>query len=1095
MKAGEISRIHIENFNYAMSEGLDKLCERLLPCEMEAPEGTNPGFSLYKFSIKELKLMKPYITSSENDSREDPRLLPMECRLRGTTYCAPLKALVERQLDDGIAESFYVVLGNIPIMVKSDFCHLSSSSQDQLIKMGEDLQEIGGYFIINGIEKLIRLLIVPKQNYQISMTRGAFTQRGSLFTPLAVQVRSVRDDLFTQTVTLHYLSDGNCMVRFLMRRGEFLIPAIVLLRCLKDTTDHEIYTKLVRGSYEGRQISGRVEVLLRDARRYNVRRRIDALNFLGSKFRVILNLPSYMTDQQAAELLIQEHVLVHLDDFSDKFNFLLLMIEKLYMLAEGEIIPETSDQLSFQEFLLPGQLYLNIIKEKIEDMMDSVKQRLIKDCGKNATRLLDKTHLQRAMSQQDNLGRRLEYFLATGNLVSKTGLDLMQTSGFTIIAEKLNYSRYLSHFMSVHRGQYFTEMRISSVRKLLPECWGFLCPVHTPDGAPCGLLNHLSSSCQPLPIEEKFDESELIEKCVILGMKSIHGSEPNVVYSLDYVPVVLNGKLIGYTDRPDEFQTSLRVCKVYSEIPNTIEIAYLPGKPCYPGVFLFTHASRLIRPVLHLATGLTEYIGPLEQLNLLIACLHEDIRKGTTHQELSPLNMLSHLAAVTPFSDYNQSPRNMYQCQMAKQTMGTPMYNYMFRADNKTYRLNTPQKPLVVPMGEQYTEFGFEKYPSGTNAVVAVLAYTGYDMEDAMIINKGAYERGFGHGSIYKTSIKEYNEKDKQFRYIGPESVNKAKESELDSDGMPYIGTILKSGIPELCLFDTQKNETKVLNYKEAEQATLDDLKVIGEDNDKLHLVYKYRFNRNPIIGDKFSSRHGQKGVLSILWPQEDMPFTESGITPDVIINPHAFPSRMTIGMLIESMAGKSGSIHGRFQDARPFQRYYNDDIVGYFGEELKAAGYQYHGSELMYSGVFGTQLKAHIFIGVVYYQRLRHMVADKYQARATGPVDILTHQPVKGRKRHGGIRFGEMERDSILAHGAAFLLQDRLMRCSDYSEGYICKKCGSMLACYVEKGKENVTCKECTGETQKVAIPYVLRYLTNELAAMNIRVQFKASY
>jgi DNA-directed RNA polymerase I subunit RPA2 len=312
---------------------------------------------------------------------------------------------------------------------------------------------------------------------------------------------------------------------------------------------------------------------------------------------------------------------------------------------------------------------------------------------------------------------------------------------------------------------------------------------------------------------------------------------------------------------------------------------------------------------------------------------------------------------------------------------------------------------------------------------------------------------------------------------------------------MPYIGTILKSGIPELCLYDTQKNEPKVLNYKEAEQAILDDLKIIGEDNDKLHLVYKYRFNRNPIIGDKFSSRHGQKGVLSILWPQEDMPFTESGITPDVIINPHAFPSRMTIGMLIESMAGKSGSIHGRFQDARPFQRYYNDDIVGYFGEELKAAGYQYHGSEVMYSGVFGTQLKAHIFIGVVYYQRLRHMVADKYQARATGPVDILTHQPVKGRKRHGGIRFGEMERDSILAHGAAFLLQDRLMRCSDYSEGYICKKCGSMLACYVEKGQENVSCKECTGETQKVAIPYVLRYLTNELAAMNIRVQFKSSY
>jgi DNA-directed RNA polymerase I subunit RPA2 len=202
--------------------------------------------------------------------------------------------------------------------------------------------------------------------------------------------------------------------------------------------------------------------------------------------------------------------------------------------------------------------------------------------------------------------------------------------------------------------------------------------------------------------------------------------------------------------------------------------------------------------------------------------------------------------------------------------------------------------------------------------------------------------------------------------------------------------------------------------------------------------MFKFRIKRNPVIGDKFSSRHGQKGVLSNLWPQENMPFTESGITPDIIINPHAFPSRMTIGMLIESLAGKSGSMHGKFQEVSAFQQFEDDDIIGFFGKELLEKGYNYCGNEVMYSGVSGLQLKADIFVGVVYYQRLRHMVNDKAQARSTGKIDVLTRQPVKGRKNQGGIRFGEMERDSLLSHGVSYCLKDRLFNCSDYSEGKI---------------------------------------------------------
>ncbi len=274
----------------------------------------------------------------------------------------------------------------------------------------------------------------------------------------------------------------------------------------------------------------------------------------------------------------------------------------------------------------------------------------------------------------------------------------------------------------------------------------------------------------------------------------------------------------------------------------------------------------------------------------------------------------------------------------------------------------------------------------------------------------------------------------------------------------------------------------------------------------------KLRFQRNPVIGDKFSSRHGQKGVLSVLWPSVDMPFTESGMVPDILINPHAFPSRMTIGMMVESIAGKAGALHGTYQDATPFQFHEGNSsdermAIHYFGEQLKAAGYSYYGSEPLYNGYNGIPMMADIFIGVVYYQRLRHMVSDKSQVRSVGAVNPLHRQPIKGRKKGGGVRFGEMERDALLAHGTSYLLHDRLMNSSDAHVGYVCKHCGSMLGpvnVRFEAGSADrhdivagggakvnkMTCKQCGSDnTVKVLMPYVFRYLANELAGMNIQL------
>jgi DNA-directed RNA polymerase I subunit RPA2 len=553
----------------------------------------------------------------------------------------------------------------------------------------------------------------------------------------------------------------------------------------------------------------------------------------------------------------------------------------------------------------------------------------------------------------------------------------------------------------------------------------------------------------------------------------------------------------------------------------------------FPGLYLAGGAARLVRPVLNLASGgAPEWVGPLEQMFLAVGCQDAE-PLAATHREISPMNILSVVASLTPFSDMNQSPRNMYQCQMGKQTMGTPCHNWTNRRDNKMYRIQHTQAPIVQNRAQ--AQYRIDDHSNGCNAIVAVLSYTGYDMEDAMIIGKGSYDRGFGHASVYKTKTVDLCERTSVAKEaFGLEAAAGRSQSsaeggaggpaakpapgaqqgaeKVDADGLPKVGARLVKGDAMYCTVDKTTGKPHWGVYKDNEPCVVEDVQLLNASggSELTKISIKLRYNRNPVVGDKFSSRHGQKGVLSFLYPQQDMPFTESGMSPDIIINPHAFPSRMTIGMLVESMAGKAGALHGHYQDSTPFRFDEKNRAVDYFGEQLRAAGYNYYGSEPMYSGVTGEEMQADIFIGCVYYQRLRHMVSDKSQVRSTGPMNSLTMQPVKGRKRGGGIRFGEMERDSLIAHGTSFLLQDRLCNSSDRHDAWVCADCGSMLGFeYRRRGgaaipgqrlmKESaegaLQCRLCRSRRiEQTAMPYVVRYLANELAAMNIRMGVELS-
>lgn len=1072
-----------------------------------------------------------------NDDSAETRIFPSECRERGTTYEAPLIATLNFRLGDGTAHTLKRSLGNIPIMVRSSRCNLRGAAPAELVRRHEDPQEFGGYFICNGIERCIRMLQLPRRNTPIAVSRNAWAGRGALYTKKGVQMRCVGADQRAISLTLHYLSNGGCVVRFLVRKQEFYIPIVLLLRALRETSDREIYEKTLAGEHTNRFVADRIEVLLRGAgmdvdrtkkeraeegARQNLIRTLfgqrECLAYLGKIFRVVLGEPASLSDVDVGRALLRRYVLVHLShrgarSGDDKYMVLLLMLRKLYAFAAGRCSEDNVDALSHHELLLPGHIYLMLLKERIDDYLLGISRVIQRDARYDPARIRigsrnpDEAvrYLSRCASKQGDVGQKMYYFLATGNLVSPSGLDLQQTSGYTIVAEKLNYLRYLSHFRSVHRGSFFTEMKTTTVRKLLPESWGFLCPVHTPDGSPCGLLSHLTRACRITPATE--DADALPALLVALGMVDVHaGSAPSASAAPtasddsdlksgasgssgggDYLPTLLNGRIIGVVaaSMAPRLVRTVREMKVRGRegVPAHLEIAYVPyeyttvaggGKRQYfrridggpfPAIYFSTDAARMVRPVVHLgvlaslrhaaaaARGVAEndpailadeaivaksleWIAPLEQMFMHIACgdsfpgdsVQQPFPMRCEHRELDAMKMLSAIASLTPFSDCNQSPRNMYQCQMGKQTMGTPCRNIAHRADNKMYQIRTPQAPLVQT--QAHAALKMDTHPNGTNAVVAVISYTGFDMEDAMIVNKSAYERGFAHGSVYK--VKKINLRGKNERgaltqhFALPRDVLEARREDrllaasqraaeagaggadgmddgsmegveegavsvgkevrerspfliklmkkvagLDDDGLPRIGVKLCYGDAIACKVSTITRKHTLEKHKNTEPCVVDQVRLLGDGGEVVanfdadgedgiggvktrrtvsrrgksaqpcsKVSIKLRFMRNPIIGDKFSSRHGQKGVLSILWPQTDMPFTDSGMTPDIIINPHAFPSRMTIGMLCESMAGKAGSMHGIYQDATPFQFAGKRSTTELTEEEGKSAGF-----------------------------------------------------------------------------------------------------------------------------------------------------------
>ncbi|KAK7317376.1 hypothetical protein RJT34_01538 [Clitoria ternatea] len=1132
----ELFKPHIESFDHMIDAGLETMLSHIKPVQKGQQSRT---------------------------MRE--ALLPFEqCRQAKSSYTGSLNIDVCFQYNDGPIIRENLNFGRLPIMLQSKLCNLRGADPKKLVSYKEEASEMGGYFILKGLERVVRLLILPKRNYPMSMVRSSFSERREGYTDKAVTIRCVRVDQSSVTIKLYYLRNGSARLGFWFRGREYLLPVGIILKALIDTSDREIYVNLTscyNEKYEkgkgavGTQLVGeRAKIILNEVRDLSLFTRLQCLEYIGEHFQPMM--PELCNDSYpiVADTILKDLIFVHLDNNFDKFNLLIFMLQKLFSLIDQTSVPDNPDSLQNQEVLLPGHLIILYVKEKLEDWLQKGRRLILDEINKESKKFDFSDIFQVKKVMQKNSPKQIcvavETMLKTGRLNTQTGLDLQQKAGYTVQAERLNFLRFLSHFRAVHRGASFAGLRTTTVRKLLPESWGFLCPVHTPDGGPCGLLNHMTCTCR---ITSFFNSQGHIKDYFKIKMSILNILiEVGMTQSLpkiflpgppEALAVLLDGCVVGSIPscEVEKIVAHIRELKVSSAavIPDDMEVGYVPLSMggAYPGLYLSTSPSRFVRPVRNISFPSSgseniELIGPFEQVFMEIKC--PDGGDGgqrssvpATHEEIHPTVMLSVVANLTPWSDHNQSPRNMYQCQMAKQTMAFSSQSIQHRADQKLYHLQTPQTPIVRT--NTYTKYNIDEFPTGTNAIVAVLAYTGYDMEDAMILNKSSVERGMFHGQIYQTETIDLAEQargsDRSSRMFRRSNIDKSACPSLDSDGLPHVGQLIQPDEPYCSIYNEATSSIRTMKRKGSEPVYVDYVAI--DTKNKKHLLQKvsirFRHPRNPVIGDKFSSRHGQKGVCSQLWPDIDMPFSgTTGMRPDLIINPHAFPSRMTIAMLLESVAAKGGSLHGEFVNATPFRSSMKEDngesdsksdsLIDDLGCMLRKKGFNYHGLEVLYSGVYGTELTCEIFIGPVYYQRLRHMVSDKFQVRSTGTVDQVTRQPIKGRKHGGGIRFGEMERDSLLAHGAAYLLHDRLHTCSDYHVADVCSICGSMLTTtFIQPQKrpareigglppgrapKKVTCQTC--QTSKgmetVAMPYVFRYLAAELAAMNIKMTLKLS-
>jgi len=588
--------------------------------------------------------------------------------------------------------------------------------------------------------------------------------------------------------------------------------------------------------------------------------------------------------------------------------------------------------------------------------------------------------------------------------------------------------------------------------------------------------------------------------------------------------VYINGKLAGFHANGKELVDNIRKKRRAGEFANELNVAYYQD---VDEVYINVDGGRTRRPLIivkdgkpllndkHvdelrkgklkwndlLKEGVVEYLDAEEEENAYIAVTNEEINQEHTHVELHPSLILGVVTATAPFPEHNSAPRVTMASAMLKQALGVYQSNFNVRMDTQSHIMHYPQTPMALT--KQARLIGAHRRPAGQNLVVAIMPYYGYNMEDAIIINKASIERGIGRTTFYRTYTAEERrypggQKDRfetpkaeiqgfrgeeSYRFLGEDGIINPEAEVKGGDvlvGKTSPPRFLEE-VGELSMVEEKRRENSVI-LRHGEDGTVDAVMITEAPTGNKLVKVRVRSQKIPEIGDKFASRHGQKGVVGLIVAQHDMPFNEQGITPDIIMNPHAVPSRMTIGHVLEILGCKASCYSGKEFDPTAFEPRDTESVK----KVLLAHGFRPNGKEVYYNGRNGERLTADIFVGVTYYQRLKHLVSNKMHARSRGPVQILTRQPTEGRAREGGLRFGEMERDTLIGHGASMLLLERLLKESDVVVELICENCGSIAV--DDEIRKKRYCPVCDStDVQPIEMSYAFKLLLNELKALSI--------
>jgi DNA-directed RNA polymerase subunit B len=1085
-----IARQHLNSYNEFVHRGIQSIVDEVGYFDVEAPPAP------YRVRFGKVRIGRPQVLESHGAYME---VKPMEARLRNLTYASPIE--LEMIVEEGSqTRTTTQVIGNLPVMVKSDLCPLSQMTPEQLIEVGEDPLDPGGYFIINGSERVIvGLEDLSPNKIIVDVEKVGTTEvyKAKIYSSI-IGYRS--------KLEIHIKPDGGLYVKAPQVPSD--LPLINLIRALGIERDDEIAAAV--------SLKPEVQELLEVSfdKAQDVRTTREALLYIGNRIA-----PGMTEDvrlrkaENFLDMVLLPHIGRRPEDRRDKAYFLGEAACKLLELKLGWIEPDDKDHYGNKVVKLAGQLLADILRTAFRNLVKDMKYQLERAGTRRGVQAVA------AAVRPGIITEKLANAIATGNW----GRGRV---GVTQLLDRTNYLSALSHLRRVQSPLSRSQPNFEA-RELHPTQFGRICPVETPEGANVGLVKNLALSAV---ISVTAPTEQILDILGQLGVRPPDLAGPELKER--GCRVFVEGRLAGYVADGARLASQLRQYRREGFIRYDVGIAYYQPKSekGTPRLYINAGAGRVLRPLVvvqdgvpllrqeHVdrvekgrmswrelvALGVIELIDADEEENCVVAMRWEDVGPHHTHLELYPPFMLGVTASLIPFAEHNQSPRNTYEAAMAKQSIGLPYANYAFTPHVRQHLLVYPQVPLTTTKMASLLHLG--RRPIGQNCVVAVLSYEAYNIEDAIVVSKGAVDRGWGRSvfyRLYEAEAKQYlgGMKD-TFEIPDPRGNVRGYKGErfyrlLEQDGAVMVeaevaGNDVLIGRTSPPRFMAEYREFEVrgpyrrdtsVAMRPSEMGVVDTVFITETaEGNKLYKV-RVRHTRPPEIGDKFASRHGQKGVIGLIVPPEDLPYTADGIVPDIIISSHAFPSRMTVGQFLESLTGKAAALAARPLDGTPFEGVSEEELA----RILESYGFKRSGKEVMYDPRTGKPLKAEVFIGVIYYQKLHHMVADKIHARARGQVQMLTKQPTEGRSRGGGLRFGEMERDCIISYGASMVLKDRLLDESDKTQVQICEGCG--LLAYYDGRTRRYVCRLCGDEARvsTVEVAYAFKLLLQEMMALAI--------